>query len=208
MWDFFQRRVALALDEDWPIISQECERVGLSDLQRFTPIPIGSSEEIPGPHQSFNASTKQMLSDFYAADASTCLILEGDCVFQELDQLEIALKELPNDWDIVYLGANLICWNQGDEPKPDRHSDHLFRIRTAWTTHAIGYNRRVIPFLLENQPGFSVETYDNWLSRQLQYLNAYVVSPMVAWQRPHYSGIWGRDVDYTDIFIESQRRLI
>lgn len=200
-WDFFQRRTCLALDEDWPIICQELERVGMADVWRFRPLDINEEHGIFGVHQSFNASTKRMLSDFMDSDTATCLILEGDCIFKDISQVEAGLNELPIDWDLVYLGANI------REPAPERISEHVFRVRDAWTTHAIGYSRRVVPFLLENQPGFSEEMYDNWLGRQLPNLNAYVISPMVAWQRPHYSGIWGREVNYDDIFVESQRKL-
>lgn len=199
-WNFFERITCLALDEDWPEACQELERVGIDGVWRFRPLEI-DNKLILGPHQSFNGSTRQMLLDFYAEEKETCLILEADCVFKELDHLEKALSELPIDWDLVYLGGNV------REPAPERISEHLFRVRDCWTTHAIGYRRKVIPFLLENQPGFSDEMYDCWMSRQLPNLNAYIVSPMVAWQKPHYSGIWNRFVHYDDIFAESQRRL-
>jgi len=199
-WSFFERRVCLALDEDWPLMRGELAGVGMDDVERFRPLDVDNNL-ILGPHQSFNASTRQMLLDFYAEEKETCLILEGDCVFKDLSHLDKALSELPIDWDLVYLGANI------REDAPERISEHLFRVRDCWTTHAIGYRRKVIPFLLENQPGFSEEMFDCWLSKQLPNLNAYIVSPMVAWQRPHYSGIWKEDVDYNDIFAESQRRL-
>lgn len=199
-WDFFQRKIAFALEEDWPLLSAECERVGMTNYERFVPLPI-DDKEILGVHQSFNASTKRMLTDFHDSQAETCLIMEGDCIFKDLGRLEGALSELPDDWDLVYLGANI------REGQPEQFSGSLFRIRNAWTTHAIGYHRRMIPYLLENQPGFSEEMYDNWLSTILPSFKAYIVSPMVAWQRPHYSGIWGREVNYDDIFRESQAKL-
>lgn len=198
-WDFFDRRMCLTLGPDWPIACEEFERVGLENVWRFDALP-----DI-GPHQSFNRSTRQILSDFLVSGADTLLFLEDDVVFSDLTHCEQALSQLP-DWDIVYLGANLVCWNNG-EPKPERYSEHLFRVRAAWTTHAIGYNKRVVPFLLGNQPGFSEIMFDNWLSGQLANLKAYCVAPMVAYQRPHFSSIWNRWDDYSPIFEESEARL-
>lgn len=195
-WSFFQRVVCLTLGPDWPIACTEFERVGLDCVWRFDALP-----DI-GPHQSFNKSTRRILADFAMSEAKTLLFLEDDCVFRGLAHLESALTELPADWDIVYLGANLLNGN------PERYSEHLFRVKSAWTTHAIGYNKKVIPFLLDNQPGFSAEMYDNALSRWLPNLQAFVVAPMVAYQRFHKSSIWSTEEDYTPHFEASDARLI
>jgi len=199
-FEFFERRVCLTLGPDWPIACEEFERVGLENVWRFDALP-----DI-GPHQSFNKSTRQILTNFLISGAKTLLFLEDDVVFKDLSHLEVALSELPSDWDIIYLGANLVCWNNG-EPQPERHSEHLFRVKAAWTTHAIGYNKRVISFLLANQPDISAIMFDNWLSSQLPTLNAFCVAPMVAYQRAHHSMIWDRYDDYTPIFEASEERL-
>jgi len=197
-FDFFDRKVCLTLvDEEWCAAQNEFARVGLTDYLKFE--ALGDI----GPHQSFNKSTKAILSEFWASGSDSLLFLEDDCVFQDLGHLEQALSELPENWDIVYLGANLL------NGTPERYSDHLFRVREAWTTHCIGYSRRVVPFLLQNQPGFSEEMFDCWMSRQLKDLNAFAVAPMVAYQRPHVSSIWQKPQveDYTPIFEASQERL-
>lgn len=202
VWDFFQRRACLALDADWPDVCREFERVGLTDVWRFRPYEI-DNDKILGPHQSFNASVRQMLIDFLATDSQSMLSMEGDVVFRDLSHLEAALNELPEDWDIVYLGANLL------NGQPERFSSHLFRVRAAWTTHAIAYNRKVVQFILDNQPDISEEMVDNFLGKQLPNLNAYVVAPMIAYQKPHRSGIWQHSLeeDYTHIFEASDEKL-
>lgn len=136
------------------------------------------------------------------SDSETLLFLEDDVVFRDLAHLENALSELPSDWDVVYLGANLL------NGQPERYSDHLFRVKSAWTTHAIGYNKKVIPFLLDNQPPVGAEMFDNALSRWLPDLQAFVVAPMVAYQRFHKSSIWGTTEDYEPHFVNSDLRLI
>lgn len=201
-WSFFQRIVCLTADpSEYALAQAEFARVGL------TPQPYHAVKEI-GPHQSFSHSERNILLDFLFSDDNRLLHLEDDVAFCDLDHLSQAISELPTDWDILYLGANLVCWNNG-EPAPERYSPHLFRVRAAWTTHAIAYHKRCVRRILERQPEFSAQMFDNALSDLLPELNAYCVAPMVAWQRPRVSSIWQRGVvdDYTAIFEASEERL-
>lgn len=196
MFEFFDRKVCLTADAtEWQKAATEFNRVGLSDVQKFEALP-----DI-GAHQSFNRSTRRILIEFFESDAQRLLFLEDDCVFNKYDHLQAALKQLPADWDIIYFGCNI------QDEKPVKISDQLYKVQGAFTTHCIGYNKKCIPFILENQPGFSEQMYDNWLSGNLSKLNAYVINPMIAWQRPRHSKIWGHSVDYTEHFKESQRKL-
>lgn len=201
-WSFFRRRICLTNDEaEWSVAQSEFARVGL-EVEKYQAV-----KEI-GPHQSFSHSERNILLEFLHSDVDTLLHLEDDVVFRELGHLNQALSELPDEWDIVYLGANLVLWNNG-EPWPERYSDHLFRVRCAWTTHAIAYRKKCVRSILEGQPSFDAQMFDNWLSTRLPELNAFIVAPMVAYQRPRISSIWQRDYvdDYTPIFEASDARL-
>lgn len=199
-WTFFQRRICLTNDPaEWQIAQAEFNRVGL-EVEKFQAV-----KEI-GPHQSFSHSERDILLMFLHSDAQTLLHLEDDCVFRDLGHLPKAIDELPGDWDVLYLGANLIQW--GDSPDPERYSEHLFRVKSAWTTHAIAYNKKCVRTILEKQPEFSERMFDNYLSDRLPELNAFIVAPMVAYQRPRYSSMWDRETDYNDVFSESEKRLI
>lgn len=199
-WSFFQRIVCLTNnDHEYSLAQAEFNRVGLT-VTKYQAV-----KEI-GPHQSFSHSERNILLDFLFSDDNTLLHLEDDVVFRDLDHLPKAISGLPDDWDILYLGANLICWNR-DEPWPERHSGRLFRVRAAWTTHAIAYHKRCVRRILEGQPSFDAMMWDNYLSTRLPELNAFIVAPMVAYQRPRYSSIWQREDDYTEIFEKSDERL-
>lgn len=198
-WSFFQRIIMLTNDaSEYALGEAECQRVGLT-VERYQAV-----REI-GPHQSFSHSERNILLDFLFSDDNRLLHLEDDVTFRNLDHLPQAISELPDNWDILYLGANLICWGNG--PELERHSQHLFRVRQAWTTHAIAYHKRCVRRILEGQPSFDAQMWDNWLSQRLPELNAFVVAPMVAWQRPRHSSIWDRFDDYSNIFEESETRL-
>lgn len=207
VWDFFQRRCSLTVDPvEWEKGCAEFARVGLTDVIKYQALPIDPETEIKGVHQSFNGTMRSVLQDFYDSDAQTLLNMEDDAWFQEFGHLESALSQLPENWDVLYLGANLLT-DLGPNKRPERYSENLFRIFSAWTSHAIGFSRRPIKFILDNQPSFSVEMLDHFLSRSLPNLNAYCVSPMVAFQRFHRSSIWGTMEDYNPIFLASQELL-
>lgn len=196
MWNFFDRKVCLTADAaEWVKADAEFNRIGMNDVHRFDALP-----DI-GPHQSFNRSTRKILIEFFEGSNERLLFLEDDCVFNNHDHLKDTLSELPADWDIIYFGCNI------QDEKPVKVTDRLYRIQGAFTTHCIGYNKKSIPFILENQPGFSECMFDNWLSANLCRLNAYVINPMIAWQRPRHSKIWGHAVDYTEHFKASQKKL-
>jgi hypothetical protein len=202
-WSFFQRRIMLTANPaEYALGQAECARVGL------TVEPYHAVREI-GPHQSFSHSERNILLDFlFDRDTNRLLHLEDDVTFRNLDHLPQAINELPDDWDILYLGANLICWNNG-EPEPECFSDHLWRVYAAWTTHAVAYNKKCVRRILEGQPSFDSTMFDNWLSTRLPELNAYCIAPMVAYQRPRFSSIWQREHvdDYTEVFELSDARL-
>ncbi len=108
VWDFFQRRCSLTVDpSEWEKGQAEFARVGLTEVIKYQALPI-DNDQILGVHQSFNGTMRSALQDFYDSDAQTLLNMEDDCWFQPFDHLEAALSQLPADWDLAYLGANLI----------------------------------------------------------------------------------------------------
>jgi len=136
-------------------------------------------------------------------------MLEDDVVFGDAfltnAVLNCAIQELPENWDILYLGANL---HVDGFKEPIRYSSHLCRIYNAWTTHAIAFNHKCVKWIAYNQPQFHEGMFDGWLSSQLFHFNAFCVTPMVAFQRPGNSLIWGHDVDYDPVFRISSDKLV
>lgn len=198
-WKHIDQKVCLTLGgSEWDKACEEFNRVELFDVKRFDALP-----DI-GPHQSFNVSTRKILENFYNSKHETLLFLEDDVEFRELGHLETALKELPKDFDICFLGANIS--DPGWAP-PMKVGNHLCKIINAWTTHALIYRKPVIEFILKNQPGPSERMYDNWLSEHYCEFDVYIVAPMVAWQRGRHSNIWGHFVNYYEQFKTSEDKL-
>lgn len=180
--------------ERWGSCLQEFRRINLHGVARFEALP-----DI-GPHQSFNKSVRAILQYFARSPYERLLFLEDDVTFVRPELADEAVKELPEDWDILYFGANIM---HPTGPKPTPYSPHLCRVYDAWTTHAIAFNKKCVTFILENQPGISEAMFDNWLSGNLTRFNSYIVSPMVAYQRPGQSLIWNTTTNYETIFTGS-----
>lgn len=128
--------------------------------------------------------------------------MEDDVIFKDLAPLDAAIAELPENWDVLYLGANITDGVFGiKENPPVRYSAHLWRLRRAWTSHAIAYTREAAERICRVYDPWVNGMYDEFLSStMLPKLEAFIVSPMVAWQRPGKSDLWGGNADYTGAF--------
>lgn len=94
--------------------------------------------------------------------------------------------QLPKDYHALWLGINLLA-------KPERVSDNILKVRSAYATHAIVYSREamieILKFLDSNNNN-TVLPYDIVLMKELQTLfKCYCTYPMLVMQRPCYSSI-------------------
>lgn len=197
IWNFFE--VVYCLNQDsrpdrWKQAINEFDRVGLSKYHRFPSVPADQ------PIRSFCLSQYAMLKTFLTTGSQTLLILEDDVIFDGLGMLERSIADLPANWDMLFLGANITGGVAGIvERPPVAITSNIYRIRAAWTTHAIAYTRQAAKMISCAYDGTSM--YDAWLSEtMLPQLKAYLVNPMVAFQRPGKSDLWGCETDYTGAF--------
>jgi hypothetical protein len=161
----------------------ELKRVGL----KAEPFYAITAEN---PFQSFCLSQRGMLERAKEYVGSV-LLLEDDVLFKEWSNIDSVMNELPKDFDILYLGANVTC-------EPEYHSPHLRKVTSAWTSHAILYSQYAIHWILNHYKDWETHgMYDDWLSREfLPNHKCYVAAPMLAIQRPVYSDLWQKNVSY------------
>lgn len=118
------------------------------------------------------------------AQLSNVLVFEDDFIFiLGIDEvMNKVMAQLPPDFDLLYLGCNLLV-------PPVRHSENLFKIKSAYSSHAILYSAKAIDLILshwdEDKP------YDNFLMTKIQpYGNCFVTNPMLCSQRKGVSSIF------------------
>ena len=110
------------------------------------------------------------------------LIMEDDCeVIEPWEVVEEAMRELPKDWDMLYLGASM-------KGKLTKYSEHLYKLKKGWTTHAIIYSEKVAQYILNHYIAW--EKLDEFYVKELQEkFNCYMVRPMAATQSDSDSDI-------------------
>lgn len=170
--------------ERWLSCVKEFEKIGLMP-ERF----IGTHMR-PGWH-GCRESHLRFLRNVSREDIF--MLAEDDILFMPdaLENMNKAMRQLPEDWDMLYLGATL---NKAIE----RHSENLYRLKSGYTTHAIIYNpARVIDFIINYNP---IRKIDVFFADILQeQFNCYVTYPIVATQMPGYSDITNCFNDYSAI---------
>lgn len=207
MFSYFDLKLVLnhplAADR-WRSTVAELARVGINDYTRI------EARLCTDPKESFNRSILLALQYFVLSGKDRLLFMEDDIVFKSSVSklggvLRNAIAELPDNWEILYLGANV---HVGGFNPPLRHSPHLCRLMNAWTTHAVAFSRKGAARILSEKPPVKDSMFDGWLSDRLISYQAFCVVPMVAFQRAGKSLIWGNNVNYDPVFIESNSILL
>ena len=158
--------------DKWIETQIECEQIGL-DVVRYDAIYDDNGWE--GCRKSHLAILAQAQPPF--------IILEDDVKFLgNMKDIHRCMDDLPQDWDMLYLGANL-------QAPIDRYSEHLYRLKYAYATHAIIYNtQRVIDYILEHDAGGrKIDVF--YAEKVMEQFNVYATRPMLATQRPSLTDI-------------------
>jgi GR25 family glycosyltransferase involved in LPS biosynthesis len=126
------------------------------------------------------------------------LIFEDDVIFSSfISELEQTLIDLPDDWQIFYLGAN-----HKQEPTPIK--DNLAIAVESYCTHAYAVNESFKDELINiiESDGRIID----WVIGELVLkgqIKAYCSNPNLAFQLPSYSTIEGRWMSY-DFMVPSR----
>ncbi len=120
------------------------------------------------------------------------MIIEDDIlVLGTREEMDAAIKQLPDDWDMLYLGAHL-------KSRIRRYSDNLFTLKDARCNHAIMYNNQhgVVDYILKNY----YIPIDNFYAEKVQErFNCYITYPMICTQDVGFSDIIHAWKGYTAI---------
>lgn len=123
------------------------------------------------------------------------LVFEDDVQFLESPNaiMPYCLEQLPEEYDLLYLGCNPFQGFNEEWSMPN-----LLMPRHAYGLHAISYSIRAmesILFFCQRFEDVSNEPLDVIIDK-IQHLNTFCSSPMIATQRPSYSDIEKRDIDW------------
>ena len=165
----------------WNRVQLECAKLDLN-VTRFEAIFNTHGHE--GCFQSHTTLLSQIEEDVF-------MVIEDDIkVLEPLETLNKAIEQLPDDWDMLYLGAQL-------SKKIHRHSPNLFRLSGGQATHAVIYNNQngVVDYIVENARGIIDVYYRDHIQERF---NCYITYPMICNQADGFSDTqrWWVDYDY------------
>jgi len=141
----------------------------------------------------------QTFKKIFAECQGDVLIFEDDATFRGwATNLQDAINDLPADWDLLMLGANI------KDSRIDRISKGLVRTYGAWTTHAILYSHRFAKEMAELDLDVPIDEY--FRTKVHPRGNSYICVPFLSFQRPSESDIEGGYKNYTSLFEESEAK--
>lgn len=174
----------------WEKVQAEFDRIGLV-VERFAAC-TGNNRV-----RAFNKSVYECMK---SAGGEDLLIFEDDTAFDDKPFLGV-----PKDFMTLHLGANIIGTDTMQWEMPTKYNGHLAILHNAWQSHATLYSAECVKFIIDNFPFWKEEyeyegcqIFDEWLRvNVLSMGRSYVLCPMIAYQRPDISDIWGGPQDYT-----------
>jgi GR25 family glycosyltransferase involved in LPS biosynthesis len=170
---------------------RELERNGFTNITRFNAIKGGESGCAKSHYECLKGE-------------GLLFLFEDDVVFEPnaADTINAALSQLPEDFDLFYIGANV-------KTPATRYSENLYKITGGvHCTHAILYSDKGRKRMLElwNPQSEEIKQIDHWMYMKGQALmECYVCYPIMAFQRPDYSDVRLGDMDYRDEMLLNQK---
>ena len=111
------------------------------------------------------------------------------------DTMDKVFEQLPEAYDMILLGCQL------SHRIKQFHSDNLFPVQMAFSTHSVMYSKKGMNAILANQMGFPI---DNWLVTEIQPRGqTYCVYPLLCSQAVGYSDIGKNKISWKP-FIETR----
>lgn len=153
---------------------------------------------------------------------SNILVFEDDFLFFDnyntlSDKINKSTKELPENWDLFYLGGFFVKGYSYEPVEP--YSENLIRANTCFCAHSLAYSRNAINKILNNLKlesekdvlNFSseYEAIDWYYVREIQNNSqSFACSNLLCVQKEGYSDIEKRYFDYKEKFKSSYSQYV
>jgi len=120
------------------------------------------------------------------------LVLEDDVQFIDNfnEMLDIIMKQLPDDWDMLYLGGQHIHGRN-----IERITDNVYKCEYTLTTHSFAVKNTVYDLFIDKLIDIT-KPCDVHFAEEHKNINAYVCIPHLTWQRKGFSDVENKNVDY------------
>lgn len=145
-------------------------------------------------------SYREAIVDAISKGHENVLIMDDDAVLEDnmYEILSHAWKDLPDDWHMLYLGANHGHPIPSSMPtEKDRLGDYLYKMSGSMGSHAIILNKRCLKHVL-NFVAAPYAPLDMYFSMYHKFFPCYITFPGLASQMAGHSDILGKKVNYSN----------
>jgi GR25 family glycosyltransferase involved in LPS biosynthesis len=172
-----------------PIEYSFCDAINGHELDYSGPLLKG---EI-GIKQTHDQLLKTAKEQHY----NSMFIFEDDVELSDdaIEQIKMALADLPADVDMFYLGAS-------HHQRPRHIAGNIYKVSFTFTAHALYINKTAFDILERFIYAHPHHPLDVCYAYAQSKLNAYAVYPHLAWQMYSYSDIQNKFTDYE--FLKSE----
>jgi hypothetical protein len=196
-FDFFNAIFCINLDsrlDRWNQCLVEFDKAGIRGKVIRVPGVVVKNNPCHGNHMA-HAKCLEIAEN---NKLQNCLILEDDVEFFDdtFTTLGYCIKDIPENWDIFYLGANV--WAPALQISP-----HIAKLTAAFATHAYAVKYTMYDILIDINTNKSIAHNDvEYSQRIIPNFNCYVSYPLICGQRNSYSDIMGREMSSNAMFKE------
>jgi GR25 family glycosyltransferase involved in LPS biosynthesis len=174
----------------WSAVTGEFLKAGIHNVIRFDAVRL--SPGWAGCRESHMALLER------CRDVNRFTIFEDDVRFVGDVQgiLDLAEQQLPEYWDMLYLGANL-------QAPITRYSQNIYNLHHGFCTHAIIFNNADIPdFVLSAHEGMrKIDVFYETVLQQV--FNCFITYPMIATQADSFSDVIHQDTRYSKQMVQN-----
>jgi GR25 family glycosyltransferase involved in LPS biosynthesis len=136
---------------------------------------------------------KNIHNDWKNKGESDILIVEDDCMFTENfnDHLELYIKSVPSDWDMLYFGANH-NYHMGQQTK--KINNYCVKTNNSYSAHCVLMKPHIFDELINMIDTQPLEV-DVLMAQLQKKYNSYSSHIALTTQIPSYSNIENKTVD-------------
>jgi glycosyl transferase family 25 len=183
----------------WAFMSEQFTRLGLK-VERFEAIEAESlSREVVGDRRpggiACTMSHLAVIKEARRRGYPAIMLLEDDAVLcKDFNQrLELFLRIVPADWDMLFLGIDSIA-NEIPITK------YVYKLLNGWTTHAYILRDKVFDAVIGRMGDPPRDEPDEYYNAMMPEHNCYVFLPCLSYQRGDWSDIKERFREGDDRF--------
>lgn len=212
-YDFFDKIYCLNLNESkdrWATVSKEFETIGIDNRVIRLSAPkaddnIFTANTNKAGQYGCTMSHLKILGNALADANGHIVIFEDDIHFPDYSaaHLQDIIDNLPNDWDILYLGGRPV------EPVTNVYNNKLYKASCMFGSYGYAVNHKFIKTIFNGifeslmKSGNKNGIYDVLLGRITKANNGYAVYPLVVKEQSSFSIIENRATTNYDQLMEN-----